>query len=129
MTVRAHNKSVAIVPIRRKRTIHQLAVDPGIRWNGKKPKGIARPESLPKGVSVSDWVIEDLRWYLDTSALVNESRVLGEATPFEPVVQAHWPVDAGRGSHAVVRSGRRGDCHRVVAPDPHTSACPLLTAV
>jgi prevent-host-death family protein len=62
VTVKAHNKPVAeIVPIRKKRTIHQLATEPGIRWNGKKPKGIARPESLRKDVSVSDWVIEDRR--------------------------------------------------------------------
>lgn len=62
VTVRAHNKPVAeIVPIRKKQSIHQLAAEPGIHWNGKKPKGIARPESLPKDVSVSDWVIKDRR--------------------------------------------------------------------
>jgi prevent-host-death family protein len=62
VTVRAHNKPVAeIVPIRKKPTIHELAAEPGIRWNGKKPKGIARAESVRKDVSVSDWVIEDRR--------------------------------------------------------------------
>jgi hypothetical protein len=50
-----------IVPIRKKQSIHQLAAVPGIHWNGKKPKGIARPESLPKDVSVSDWVTKDRR--------------------------------------------------------------------
>jgi prevent-host-death family protein len=62
VTVTSHNKPVAeIVPIRRKRSIHQLAAEPGIHWNGKMPKGLARPESLPKNVSVSDWVSEDRR--------------------------------------------------------------------
>ncbi|MFN0039501.1 MAG: type II toxin-antitoxin system Phd/YefM family antitoxin [Burkholderiales bacterium] len=62
VTVRAHNKPVAeIVPIRKKQSTLQLAAVPGIHWNGKKPKGIARPESLPKDVSVSDWVTRDRR--------------------------------------------------------------------
>lgn len=62
VTVQAHNKPVAeIVPIRKKRSISQLAAEPGITWNGKKPIGIARPEKVPKNVAVSDWVSEDRR--------------------------------------------------------------------
>ena len=45
----------------KKRSISQLAAEPGITWNGKKPIGIARPEKVPKNVAVSDWVSEDRR--------------------------------------------------------------------
>ena len=62
VTVRVHNRPVAeIVPIRKKRSVKQLAAEPGIAWNGRKPIGVARPEALPKDVSVSTWVIEDRR--------------------------------------------------------------------
>lgn len=62
VTVRVHNRPVAeIVPIRKKRSVKQLAAEPGIAWNGRKPIGIARPEALPKDVSVSAWVSEDRR--------------------------------------------------------------------
>jgi prevent-host-death family protein len=62
LTVRAHNRPVAqIVPIRKKCSVSQLAVETGITWNGKKPIGIARSETIRKDVSVSDWVIEDRR--------------------------------------------------------------------
>ena len=62
VTVQAHNKPVAeIVPIRKKRSISQLAAELGITWNGKNPIGIARPEKVPKNVAVSDWVSEDRR--------------------------------------------------------------------
>ena len=62
VTVRAHNRPVAeIVPVRRKRSVTQLAVEAGIAWNGKKPRGISRSETMRKDVSVSDWVIEDRR--------------------------------------------------------------------
>jgi prevent-host-death family protein len=62
LTVKAHNRPVAqIVPIRRKRSVSQLAVETGISWNGKKPMGIARSETIGKDVSVADWVIEDRR--------------------------------------------------------------------
>ena len=62
VTVRVHNRPVAeIVPIRKKRSVKQLAAEPGITWNGRKPTGIARPEALPKRVSVSQWVSEDRR--------------------------------------------------------------------
>lgn len=62
VTVRVHNRPVAeIVPIRKKRSAKQLAAEPGIAWNGRKPIGIARAEALPKDVSVSAWVIEGRR--------------------------------------------------------------------
>ena len=62
VTVRVHNRPVAeIVPIRKKRSAKQLAAEPGIAWNGKKPIGVARPEALRKDVSASAWVIEDRR--------------------------------------------------------------------
>ncbi len=62
VTVRVHNRPVAeIVPIRKKRTAKQLASQPGIAWNCKKPIGVDRPEALPKNVSLSAWVIEDRR--------------------------------------------------------------------
>ena len=62
VTVRVHNRPVAeIVPIRKNRSAKQLATEPGIAWNGKKPSGVARPAALPKDVSVSAWVIEDRR--------------------------------------------------------------------
>jgi prevent-host-death family protein len=62
VTVTSHNKPVAeIVPLRKKRSIHQLVTEPGIHWNGEKPKGIARPESPLKSISVSAWVSEDRR--------------------------------------------------------------------
>lgn len=62
VTVQVHNKSVAeIVPIRKKRSVSRLATEPGITWNGKKPTGIARPETVPENVCVSDWVIENRR--------------------------------------------------------------------
>ena len=62
VTVRVHNRPVAqIVPIRKHRSVKQLATEPGIALNGKKPAGVARPEGLPKDVSVSTWVIEDRR--------------------------------------------------------------------
>ena len=62
VTVRVHNRPVAeIVPIRKHRSAKHLATEPGIAWNGKKPSGVARPEALPKDVSLSAWVIEDRR--------------------------------------------------------------------
>lgn len=62
VTVQSHGKPVAqLVPIRKKRPLARLASLPGIVWNGKKPSLIAGPEVMPKGVSLSDWVIEDRR--------------------------------------------------------------------
>jgi prevent-host-death family protein len=62
VTVRVHNRPVAeIVPIRKKRSVKQLATEPGIAWNGRTPAGIARPETLARDVCVSAWVSEDRR--------------------------------------------------------------------
>ena len=60
VTVRAHNRPVAeIVPIRKKRSVNQLATESGIAWNGGKPAGVTKPEPMPKGVHIADWVIAD----------------------------------------------------------------------
>lgn len=62
VTVSVHNHPVArIVPVRRRPTIRALAGQPGIRWNGGKPAGLARAEPMPAGVRLSDWVGEDRR--------------------------------------------------------------------
>jgi prevent-host-death family protein len=62
ITVRVRNRPVAqIVPIRTQRSLDQLRRTPGILWNGGKPAGLARGERVPRGLSVSDWVVEDRR--------------------------------------------------------------------
>ena len=62
VTISIHNRPVAqIVPIKRLTTLDDLAAQPGISWNGSKPIGLARGESLPVGVSLADWVVEDRR--------------------------------------------------------------------
>ncbi len=62
VTISVHNRPVAkIVPIKQQTTLDDLAVQPGISWNGGKATGLPRGEKLPVGVSVSDWVVEDRR--------------------------------------------------------------------
>ncbi len=62
VTISIHNRPVAqIVPIKRQATLDDLAAQPGISWNGGKPTGLARGESLPVDVSLADWVVEDRR--------------------------------------------------------------------
>ena len=62
VTVSIHNRPVAqIVPIRQQDDLSLLARQPGISWNGGKPGGLPRGESLPRGVSLADWVSEDRR--------------------------------------------------------------------
>ena len=62
VTVSVHNHPVArIVPVGRQLTLKALAGEPGIRWNGGKPKGLARAEPMPAGVLLSDWIGEDRR--------------------------------------------------------------------
>ena len=62
VTISIHNRPVAqIVPIKRQTTLDDLAAQPGISWNGSKPTGLARGESLPVDVSLADWVVEDRR--------------------------------------------------------------------
>jgi prevent-host-death family protein len=61
VTVSVHNRPVArIVPIRAD-SRSKLAELPGIRWNGGKPAGLPKGETLRKGVSLSAWVREDRR--------------------------------------------------------------------
>ncbi len=62
VTVSVHNHPVArIVPVGRQLTLKELAQEPGIRWNGGKPTGLARAEPMPAGVLLSGWVGEDRR--------------------------------------------------------------------
>lgn len=62
VTVSAHNRPVArIVPVGHQPALADLAAEPGIRWNGGKPAGLARAEKMPPGVSVADWIAEDRR--------------------------------------------------------------------
>ena len=62
VTVRVRKRAVArLVPVRPASGLRELAHIPGVRWSGRKPRGLARPERLPAGVSLSDWVAEDRR--------------------------------------------------------------------
>jgi prevent-host-death family protein len=57
VTVSVHNRPVArIVPIRAGSRA-KLAELPGIRWNGGKPAGLPKGQTLRKGVSLWAWVI------------------------------------------------------------------------
>lgn len=62
VTVSVHNHPVArIIPVGRRLALKDLAEEPGIRWNGGKPAGLAKPEPMPAGILLSDWVGEDRR--------------------------------------------------------------------
>ena len=62
VTISIHNRPVAlIVTIKRQAALEDLAAQPGISWNGGKAVGLPRGETLPDGVSLSDWVAEDRR--------------------------------------------------------------------
>ena len=62
VTVRVRKRAVArLVPVRPVSGLRELARIPGVRWSGRKPQGLARPERLPASVSLSDWVAEDRR--------------------------------------------------------------------
>ena len=62
VTVRVRRRAVArIVPIRRASRPADLAHAPGIMWKGGKPTGLVHGERLPKGVRLSDMVVEDRR--------------------------------------------------------------------
>jgi prevent-host-death family protein len=62
VTVRVRRRAVAkLVPIAAPAGIAQLARLPGVRWSGRKPRGLARPQKMPRGVSLSAWVAEDRR--------------------------------------------------------------------
>ena len=62
ITVRVRNRPVArIVPVRPAARVADLARIPGIRWNGRKPKGLATGERMPRGVSLAAWVARNRR--------------------------------------------------------------------
>ncbi len=62
VTVRVRRQAVArLVPVRAPRKLTDLARVPGVRWGGGKPKGLAKAQRLPRGVSLADWVGEDRR--------------------------------------------------------------------
>ena len=62
VTIRLHKRPVArIVPIQPVARVVDLAKVPGLKWNGGKPKGLARGQLLRRGVSLSAWVSEDRR--------------------------------------------------------------------
>jgi len=62
VTVRVRNRAVArLVPVRAAGQRAELARVRGIRWGGGKPRGLARSETMPRGVSLAAWVVEDRR--------------------------------------------------------------------
>jgi len=62
VTVLVRNRAVArLVPVRAPQRLAGLARVPGIRWTGGKPRGLARSETMPRGVSLAAWVVEDRR--------------------------------------------------------------------
>ena len=62
VTVRVRNRAIArLVPVRAAGRLADLGRIPGIRWSGGKPKGLARAQRLPRGVSLARWVAEDRR--------------------------------------------------------------------
>ena len=62
VTVNVHNRPVArIVPIEAETTISSLAKLHGVQWNGGKPAGLPKGETMRKGVSLSAWVKQDRR--------------------------------------------------------------------
>ena len=62
VNVSVHGKTVArIVAAEKQRDPRRLVNEPGITWNGGKPKGLQRPERLPGTKSMSDMVTEDRR--------------------------------------------------------------------
>ena len=61
VTVSVRNRPVArLVPVRAG-SRSKLAALPGILWNGGKPIGLPKGETLRKGVLLSAWVGEDRR--------------------------------------------------------------------
>ncbi|MFZ5523112.1 MAG: type II toxin-antitoxin system Phd/YefM family antitoxin [Pseudomonadota bacterium] len=62
VTISIHNRAVAqIVPIRQQPDIGALKGIHGINWNGGKPAGLPRGETMPADMSLADWVAEDRR--------------------------------------------------------------------
>lgn len=62
VTVRLRRRAIArLVPARKAAAVAELARLPGVSWRGGKPKGLARAQRLPRGMSLADWVAEDRR--------------------------------------------------------------------
>ncbi len=62
VTVSVHNRPVArIVPFKVNTPLSRLADLPGLRWNGGKPAGLPKGETMRRGVSLSAWVKQDRR--------------------------------------------------------------------
>ena len=62
VTVSVHNRPVArIVPFKVGAPRSQLVALPGVQWNGGKPAGLPRGETMRKGVSLSAGVKQDRR--------------------------------------------------------------------
>lgn len=62
VTVRLRRRAIArLVPARTAAPVADLARLPGVSWRGGKPKGLARAQRLPQGVSLAAWVAEDRR--------------------------------------------------------------------
>ncbi len=62
VTVSVHNHPVArIVPFKVGAPRSKLKELPGVQWNGGKPTGLPKGETLRKGVSLSAWVKQDRR--------------------------------------------------------------------
>ena len=60
--VSVHNRPVArIVPFRVGAPRSKLKELPGVQWNGGKPAGLPKGETMRKGVLLSAWVNEDRR--------------------------------------------------------------------
>jgi prevent-host-death family protein len=62
VTVSVHNRPVArIVPFKVNTPLSKLADLPGVQWNGGKPTGLPKGETMRRGVSLSAWVKQDRR--------------------------------------------------------------------
>lgn len=62
VTVNVHNRPVArIVPIKTGTPLSSLTELHGVQWNGGKPAGLPKGETMRKGVSLSGWVKQDRR--------------------------------------------------------------------
>ena len=62
VTVSVHKRPVArIVPFKVNAPRSKLIELPGVQWNGRKPAGLPKGETMRKGVSLSAWVKEDRR--------------------------------------------------------------------
>lgn len=62
VTVSVHNRPIArIVPFKVGAPLSRLMALPGVQWNGGKPAGLPRGETMRKGVLLSAWVKQDRR--------------------------------------------------------------------